>query len=90
MDISAAVGFANIGILTALFVIYARVYRNTKAIFTIGLIFFVGLLMLHNIIAVYGYFAMEQLYAIGLLPYLVGIHIAELGGLSVLFRITFL
>jgi hypothetical protein len=46
--------------------------------------------MLHNIIAVYAYFAMEQLYAIGLLPYFVGIHIAELAGLSVLFRVTLL
>jgi hypothetical protein len=55
-----------------------------------GLMFFVSLLMLHNLIAVYAYFAMEQLYAIGLLPYLLGIHIAELAGLSVLFRVTFL
>jgi hypothetical protein len=41
-------------------------------------------------IAVLIYFAMEQLYAIGLLPYFVGIHIAELAGLSVLFRVTLL
>jgi hypothetical protein len=90
MGISAVIGLANIGILAALLVIYARVYKNTKATFTIGLIFFVGLLMLHNIIAVYAYFAMEQLYTIGLLPYFVGIHIAELAGLSVLLRVTLL
>jgi len=30
------------------------------------------------------------LYAIGLLPYFVGIHIAELAGLSILFRVTLL
>jgi hypothetical protein len=90
MTISAVVGLANIGILTGLVVIYARVYRTTNAIFTMGLIFFVALLMLHNIIAVYAYFAMEQLYAIELLPYFVGINIAELAGLSVLFRVTLL
>ena len=90
MGISVVIGLVNIGILAALFVIYARVYKNTKATFTIGLIFFVGLLMLHNIIAVYAYFAMEQLYAIGLLPYFVGIYIAELAGLSVLLRVTLL
>jgi hypothetical protein len=90
MTISAVVGLANIGILTGLVVIYARVYRTTNAIFTMGLIFFAALLMLHNIIAVYAYFAMEQLYAIGLLPYFVGINIAELAGLSVLFRVTLL
>jgi hypothetical protein len=88
MGTSAVVGLANIGVLTALLIIYLRVYKNTKATFTIGLLVFVGLLMLHNIIAVYAYFAMEQLYAIGLLPYFVGIHIAELAGLSVLLRVT--
>jgi hypothetical protein len=90
MGISAIVGMANIGILIALLVIYLRVYKNSKATFTIGLIFFVSLLMLHNIIAVYAYFAMQQLYSVGLLPYFVGIHIAELAGLSVLLRTTLL
>jgi hypothetical protein len=90
MDTSAIVGMANIGILIALLVIYLRVYKNTKATFTLGLIFFVCLLMLHNIIAVYAYFAMEQLYAMALMSYFVGIHIAELAGLSVLLRITLL
>ena len=88
MGISAIVGLANIGILIALLIIYLRIYKNIKATFTIGLIFFVCLLMLHNIIAVYAYFAMQQLYSIGLLPYFLGIHIAELAGLSVLFRVT--
>jgi hypothetical protein len=90
IGISAIVGLANIGILIALLIIYLRIYKNTKATFTIGLIFFVCLLMLHNIIAVYAYFAMQQLYSIGLLPYFLGIHIAELAGLSVLFRVTLL
>jgi hypothetical protein len=90
MGTSAIVGMANIGILIALLVIYFRVYKNSKATFIIGLMFFVCLLMLHNIIAVYAYFAMEQLYAMVLLPYFVGIHIAELAGLSVLLRITLL
>ena len=90
MGISAIVGLANIGILIALLIIYLRIYKNTRATFTIGLIFFVCLLMLHNIIAVYAYFAMQQLYSVGLLPYFLGIHIAELAGLSVLFRVTLL
>jgi hypothetical protein len=55
-----------------------------------GLMLFAGLLMLHNIIAVYGYFMMEPLYAEALIPYFLAIHIAELGGLSVLLRITLL
>ena len=89
MDISAIAGLANIGILIALLIIYLRIYKRSKATINIGLIFFVCLLMLHNIIAVYAYFAMRQLYSIALLPYFV-VHIAELAGLSVLLRTTLL
>ncbi|MFZ1878309.1 MAG: hypothetical protein WAU25_14875, partial [Nitrososphaeraceae archaeon] len=60
---NAIVASANIAVLIALLVLYAKVYKSSKAKFTIGLMLFVSLLMLHNIIAVYGYFMMEPLYA---------------------------
>jgi hypothetical protein len=85
---NAIVASANIAVLIALLVLYARVYRSSKASFTVGLILFASLLMLHNIIAVYGYFIMEPLYAPALVPYFLAIHVAELGGLLVLLRIT--
>lgn len=85
---NAIVASANIAVLIALLVLYARVYRSSKASFTVGLILFASLLMLHNVIAVYGYFIMEPLYAPALVPYFLAIHVAELGGLLVLLRIT--
>ena len=87
---NAIVALVNMAILTALLILYIRVYKSSRAKFTIGLMLFVGLLMLHNIIAVYGYFMMEPLYAEALVPYFLAIHIAELAGLSVLLRITLL
>lgn len=87
---NAIVASANIAVLIALLVLYARVYRSSKASFTVGLILFASLLMLHNVIAVYGYFIMEPLYAPALIPYFLAIHVAELGGLLVLLRITLL
>ncbi|MGH9985685.1 MAG: hypothetical protein ACRD8W_17205 [Nitrososphaeraceae archaeon] len=87
---NAIVALANIAILMALFFLYTRIYRSSRARFTMGLMLFAGLLMLHNIIAVYGYFMMEPLYAEALIPYFLVIHIAELAGLSVLLRITLL
>ena len=87
---NAIVASANIAVLIALLVLYAKVYKSSKAKFTIGLMLFVSLLMLHNVIAVYGYFMMEPLYAPTLNPYFLAIHVAELGGLLVLFRITLL
>jgi hypothetical protein len=87
---NALVASANIAVLVALLILYTKVYKSSKANFTIGLMLFVGLLMLHNIIAVYGYFMMEPLYAPALVPYFLAIHIAELAGLLILFRITLL
>ena len=88
MEVSAGVGIVNIALLITLFTVYIKVYKRTRAVFTIGLMFFAGMLTLHNIIAVYAYFVMEQLYAEGLLPYLAVIHIAELAGIAALLRVT--
>lgn len=88
MEISAGVGIVNVVLLIALLTVYAKVYKSTRAVFTIGLMFFAGMLMLHNIIAVYAYFAMQPLYALGLMPYFVVIHIAELAGIAALLKVT--
>ena len=88
MDLSSIVSMANMAILVVLLTVYGRIYRKTGATFTIGLFVFAGMLMLHNVIAVYGYFAMAPLYSDGLLPYFVGIHIAELAGLLSLLKVT--
>lgn len=88
MDISAAVSLVNIAILAVLLATYGRIYKNTRATFTLGLMFFAVMLALHNVIAVYGYFAMAPLYADALLPYFVGVHIAELAGIGALLKVT--
>lgn len=88
MDVSSVVSMANVAILVALLAVYGRIYRKTGATFTIGLMVFAGMLMFHNVIAVYGYFAMKNLYSDELLPYFVGIHIAELVGLLALLKVT--
>lgn len=88
MDLSSIVSMANIAILVVLLTVYGRIYKKTGATFTIGLVVFAGMLMLHNVIAVYGYFAMAPLYSDSLLPYFVAIHIAELAGLISLLKVT--
>jgi membrane-bound metal-dependent hydrolase YbcI (DUF457 family) len=88
MDISSLVSMANMAVLVALLVVYARIYFKTRATFTIGLAVFTSMLMLHNGIAVYGYLAMAPLYSDELLPYFAGIHIAELIGLIALLKVT--
>jgi hypothetical protein len=88
MDISSIVSMVNMAILVTLLAVYTNIYRKTGATFTIGLMVFAGMLMLHNVIAVYGYLAMAPLYSDNLLPYFVGIHIAELVGLIALLKVT--
>jgi hypothetical protein len=88
MDISSLASMANMAILIALLVVYARIYIKTRATFTIGLVVFASMLMLHNGIAIYGYFAMAPLYSDKLLLYFAGIHIAELVGLVALLKVT--
>jgi hypothetical protein len=86
--LTAGIALVNVALLVALLTIYGRIYKNTKASFTIGLMFFAGMLMLHNIIAVYTYFGMESLYSMELLPFFVVIHFAELTGIAVLVKVT--
>lgn len=88
MDLSSIVSMLNMAILVVLLTVYANIYRKTGATFTVGLIVFASMLMLHNVISVYGYFAMAPLYSDDLLPYFVGIHIAELAGLIALLKVT--
>ena len=88
MNISTVVSVLNVAVLLILFVIYAKIYVKSRAVFTVGLIFFTVMLMLHNLIAVYVYLVMAPLYPDDLLPYFVAIHMAELVGIVALLRVT--
>jgi hypothetical protein len=88
MEISAILSVVNLALLISLLTIYLKIYRSSKAIFTLGLMFFAGMLILHNGIAVFAYLTMEPLYNEALLPYFVAIHAAELVGIAVLLKIT--
>lgn len=86
--LTATISLVNLALSVILLSICAKIYRNGKAIFALSLIFFAGLLMLHNIIAIYAYFAMASLYVEELITFFIVIHIAELVGLLVLLKVT--
>lgn len=88
MQLTAIVSLANIAILISLLIIYVKIYKTSKAVFTLGLMFFSVMMMLQNVIAVYAYFAMAPLYSSELHTYFLGIHITELVGLVALLKIT--
>jgi len=88
MNASTLVSVLNVAVLLILLVIYAKTYVKSKAVFTIGLMFFTVMLMLHNLIAIYAYLVMAPLYSNDLLPYFVAIHVAELIGIIALLKVT--
>lgn len=88
MQLIAIVSLANIAVLTSLLIVYTKIYKTSKVVFTLGLMFFSIMMMLQNIIAAYSYFAMAPLYAQELLPYILGIHTTELVGIVILLKIT--
>jgi hypothetical protein len=88
MTASTIVSGASMIALGCLIGVFAKMYSKTKAQLPLGMIFFAGLLFLHNVIGVYAYFSMMDLYAAALLPYLLAVHVAEFAGILILLRIT--
>ena len=88
MTISTIVSGLNMIVLGVVIGVFVKMYQKTKAQLPLGMIFFAGLLFLHNIIGVYAYFSMMELYAAALLPYLLAVHIAEFAGILIFLKIT--
>ncbi len=88
MTVSTIVSGANMVALGILMGVFGKIYSKTKAQLPLGMIFFAGLLFLHNAITVYAYFSMMELYAAALLPYLLAVYAAELAGILILLKIT--
>ncbi len=79
---------ANMIVLGILMVCFGKMYSKTKAQLPLGMIIFAGMLFLHNIIGAFAYFSMEHLFSEEVFPYMLGVTIAELGGLLILLKIT--
>jgi len=88
MTASTIVSGTNMVVLGILVGVFIKIYSRTKAQLPLGMIFFAGLLFLHNVIGVYAYFSMMELYATALLPYLLAVHVAELAGILIFLKIT--
>lgn len=88
MTVNTIISGLNMIVLGILIGVFAKMYSKTKAQLPIGMIFFAGMLFLHNVIGVYAYFSMMELYAVALLPYLLAVHIAELAGILIFLKIV--
>ena len=85
-----AIGLASVNsvILLVLIYLYGRIAVRTHASYSIGLVIFGGLLLLHNLLTAFAYGTMSPLFGDDALPYLSAMGGAELAGLLVLLRMT--
>lgn len=88
MGVNAFINVINLGLLSTLIVLFIKIYRSSKANFTLGLIFFSGLLMINSLLSIYSYATMSMLFSDLLTPYLLAISLAELAGISIFLKIT--
>ena len=90
------VAMANMIVLGIIITIYTKTYQKTKAQISIGMIIFASLMFLHNIMSAYSQFDVhlnlmlhvQQVTSTTIFPFNLAIHVAELGGLLVLLKIT--
>jgi hypothetical protein len=88
MDVSMYTAALSAILLLGLIVTYARMFRDTHAQFSFGLMIFALILFAQNILAVYSFITMSNLIGEPLPTYLLGINIAEVLGIAVLFKTT--
>src|SRR5438874_12410659 len=88
MDASLYTAALSAALLLGLILTYAKVYRDTRAQFSLGLTIFAAILFAQNILAVYSFVTMSPFIGEPFLPYLLGMNIAQVLGILVLFRTT--
>jgi len=88
MSLAALFASLNLALLVGLFYLYGKIAWRTKAPFSLGLLAFSALLLLHNTITVYAYLTMAPLFGESVLPFLFAASGLEFGGLVILLRFT--
>ena len=88
MDVTMYAAGISAALLLALTFTYAKIYRDTKAQFSLGLTIFALILFAQNVLAVYSFATMSSFIGDAFLPYLLAINIAQVVGVLVLFRTT--
>jgi hypothetical protein len=78
----------NVILLLGLIYLYSLILIKTRAAYTAGLLIFAMLLLLQNVVTVYGYAEMSAYIGPGFDPLLFGVAVCECGGLLALLRVT--
>jgi hypothetical protein len=83
-DVSALFSFVNVLLLLGLIWVYGNDFRKIRAQFTAGLLFFVALLLVQNLLTLYSFLAMFMYYAEDVGGFVLAYTIVQTAGLVVL------
>ncbi|MCK9151147.1 hypothetical protein [Methanobacterium alcaliphilum] len=86
--LAALVGAVNIGLLVVMLFIYISSYKKLKSSFTLGLIVFVLLLILQNLVFIAFLLLREGFHGPGMGGPVLSINVIQFGALMVLLKIT--
>ena len=82
MDASVVVGLVSIGLAGALFVLYRRLYAQTRTGFGLALLVFAGAFVVQSGLTVYSYLAAMPVIPDAFAPFLFAIGLCEATGLG--------
>jgi len=88
MDLAILFAGVNTVLLVGLLYLYGRIFRRSRAVYTVGLMVFALALLLQNAMTAVAYLTMSSFFAEGVLPYLAAIAILEFSAVVAVFRIT--
>jgi predicted membrane protein len=84
LQTAAVFSLINVLLLIGLIGVYGNSFRKIQAEFTAALLFFAGVFLLQNLLALYAYVAMFMYYAPGVGMLVLAITVAQTAGLAVL------
>lgn len=88
MDLTIIFAGLNTILLAGLLYLYSRIFRKSRALYTVGLIIFALALLLQNAMTVFAYLTMAPFFAEEVLPYLLAIAILEFASVGTVTAIT--
>jgi hypothetical protein len=82
MDASVVLGLVSIGLAAALFVLYRKLYAQTRSGFGLALLVFAAAFVVQSALTVYSYLASMPIIPDSFAPFLFGIGLCEATGLG--------
>ncbi|MDA4128916.1 MAG: hypothetical protein OK422_05640 [Thaumarchaeota archaeon] len=88
MDLAVIFSVINAGLLLYFISLYVGIYRDRKAMYTLGLAAFAALMLFQNALTAFSYATMTGYFGEAVLPFLFTMSILQFGALAILLRVS--